>query len=150
MANMTLQEVEDRAAIYDVHMRYAQAVDQYDYAGVAACFTPDAKAEYSGKVLAPGPQGIVDYIKGRGRPALKMHVIGTQLIDWQGEKANVETYCVAHLVNERDGKKQMTMRAVRFMDRMVKRNGSWLISERVHSIDWTTDEALNFAELSGK
>jgi len=45
---------DDGFAIVAVIARYARALDDRDFEAVAACFTPDARATYSGVELPPG------------------------------------------------------------------------------------------------
>ncbi len=126
----TLRDLQDRAAIHDLVMRYARAVDRRDLAGVAACFTPDAA--YEGQLST---SGIADAL-ARLETALAswdvtQHLMGNQLIELHGDRASCETYAVAtHVRGEGPTRRELTV-AVVYQDDLVRRGGGWLICKRV-------------------
>jgi hypothetical protein len=58
---------DDVAAITAVIHRYAVACDERDLDTLRACFTPDARAEYSGVRLEPGVDHIVEHLRRLAR-----------------------------------------------------------------------------------
>jgi hypothetical protein len=132
-----VQELIDRAAIRDVMTRYARGLDRRDFDMVAGCFAPDATAEYSGEVLAPGVDAIVSYVRGLEHLPISMHFMGDMFIELDGDSAEVETYAIAYLVGAHGGSEEgVRVRGLRYRDRLARRQGGWAITHRVHTADW--------------
>jgi hypothetical protein len=130
-------EAADREAITEVLIRYAHGLDQRDWTLVESCFTVDAQAEYSGTVLQPGVQAIVDYVSGVARLDATMHFIGNVLIDLSGDTAHSECYAIANLVDGGNVK----VRGLRYSDDLVRWADSWKIRKRVHRAIWMYEAA---------
>ena len=141
-ADPGLRELQDRAEIHDVMMRYAASLDVLDWDGVAACFTKDAHSVYNGADLGDGVDKILAYIKGLANMKVTTHFMGNQLIEVKGDSASMETYCVAYLGSKRDGKDVMVIRGLRYIDQLVRQNGNWLISDRIHTCDWMREDTV--------
>src|SRR3954464_2640235 len=111
---------DDRAAIQNLLMRYAVAVDTCDFDGVAACFTPDATAFYSGIQLKAGVEHIVAHVRGVAQFDERQHVFGASLVEVDGDSATAVSYATAYLVRaEGSGHVAMT-RGLRYDDRLVR------------------------------
>jgi uncharacterized protein (TIGR02246 family) len=132
---MTTPDVEARAAITDVLARYARGLDRRDFVEVAACFTPDATAEYGGVRLEPGVDAIVAHIRGVEHLDATTHLFGLPVIEVDGDEARSEIAATATLVV--DGR--VRMRGLRYRHRLVRRDGRWRIAELVHSLHWAFD-----------
>jgi ketosteroid isomerase-like protein len=138
-APFTLQQLADRAAIQDVVIRYANALDRRDYDEVASCFTSDARAVYAGVELAPGADSIISFLKQLRQPLHERHA-GTHLaanllITLAGDEASAESYVIAYAVPADPGA-PIKMRGVRYRDRLLRQADGWKIAERIHSVDW--------------
>lgn len=131
-----LQALLDRVAIRDVITRYSRGLDRRDFEMVAGCFAADATAKYSGNVLAPGAHAIVDYVRGLESLPISMHFMGDMFIDLDGDTAEVETYCVAYLVDDRVSGQEVRVRGLRYRDRLARQHHGWVITNRVHTADW--------------
>src|SRR5262245_59565173 len=88
-----MRDTIDRVAVADVMHRYMRGIDRRDFDLVAACFTPDAHADFS---AFQGPireviQNIRDGVAGYGN---SMHFIGNQYIEIDGDAAHMETYAM--------------------------------------------------------
>ena len=131
------EDVLDQAAIRDVQIRYATGLDRRDFAMVRACFTEDAQASYNGVQLDPGVDAIVAYVRAVADLRATMHSVTNVVVDLDGDAAEVETTTVAHLVREDEGGAQtIIVRGLQYRDRMVRRDGAWLIARRVHTPVW--------------
>jgi uncharacterized protein (TIGR02246 family) len=137
-----LQELQDRAEIHDVMMRYATALDTLDWDGVAACFTKDAHSVYSGNDLGHGVDKILAYIQGLANMKVTTHFMGNQLIEVKGDTASMATYCVAYLAREREGRDVIVIRGLRYIDQLLRQDRRWLINDRVHTCDWMREDAV--------
>ena len=134
-ATLTVQDLLDRAAIHDVLLRYAQSVDRRDPVLMAACFTPDAHADYG--YFAGDPPTFIDaIIKGVSRYASTMHFLGNQLVELAGDKASVETYAVAYMRRDDAGTTWDLVQGLRYLDGCERRGGEWFIHRRVLKVEW--------------
>lgn len=142
MRDLAVQQLIDRAAIHDLVLRYARAVDQKNLDHVAACFGRDAG--YEG---ALGTGTITDALR-----ALKsaferyhgtMHFVGNVLVEFDdGEHARVETYAIAyHRLKAGDGERQYVT-AVRYLDQVQRKDDRWLIVHRSVRRDWERHEEI--------
>jgi uncharacterized protein (TIGR02246 family) len=132
---MTDGDAEARAEITDVLARYARGLDRRDFGEVAACFTADATAEYSGVRLAPGVDAIVAHVRQIEHLDATTHLFGLPVIEVDGDEARSEIAATATLVV--DGRARV--RGLRYRHRFVRRDGRWRIAELVHSLHWAFD-----------
>ncbi|GIW40972.1 MAG: hypothetical protein KatS3mg076_1549 [Candidatus Binatia bacterium] len=143
----TVRALADRAAIQDLLQRYAHGVDRRDIDLVASCFAPDAT--YKG-ALGEGPIGAaLEALRERMmRYESTMHFIGNQLVDIQGDRARSETYAIAyHQLVEEGSYRQMVV-GVRYIDRLERREGRWLICDRVVVLEWQRYDNVDLPEGS--
>jgi ketosteroid isomerase-like protein len=131
----TLELLVDRQAIRDLVTRYACAVDRRDFDAVAACFTPDAEADYT---YFKGPIGVVlEKIRaGVGGFAMTMHVVGNHLAEVHGDEAASETYAICH--HRRPGASDGVdlVVAMRYLDELVRTTEGWRIRRRRATVEW--------------
>jgi uncharacterized protein (TIGR02246 family) len=118
-------------AVRQLAERYAVAVDRGDGALFAAQFTED------GMLVAPRGEFV-----GRERlatvpPMMKeryeetFHAVLTQAVDFDGERAAGETYCIArHFFHDRAGQRLCYEMTIRYQDAFRLTGGRWLISRR--------------------
>ncbi|HXA30332.1 MAG TPA: nuclear transport factor 2 family protein [Candidatus Angelobacter sp.] len=137
-----LREALDRAAIREVQLRYATGLDRRDFAMVRACFTEDAQASYNGRALDPGVDAVVAYVRAVEALRSTMHSVTNVVADLADGSAEVETTTVAYLVrDDGNGAQTIIIRGLRYRDRMVRRDGTWLIQHRVHAPEWMHEVA---------
>ena len=137
-----LRELVDREEIRDLMARYYQAVDRRDFDAVDACFTEDAVVDFMGNIRS-GRTDIREYISGVARYAVTTHFMGNHLAEITEDSADVETYAIAHHRDDGTDVPQYVMIALRYVDRMVRQNGSWVVVNRVMVEDWRrNDQAL--------
>jgi uncharacterized protein (TIGR02246 family) len=130
---------EDRVAVEDVMARYVWAVDSFDPEGYIAVFAEDAIIDSNGNI-SKGREEIRKIVmsliqrrddnKAKGLPPSNLyHMISNVRITFPkpGEALHRSYWQTVH--RDKDGK--MTAAAMgRSEDRLVKRNGKWLIQER--------------------
>jgi uncharacterized protein (TIGR02246 family) len=130
---------QDRIAVEDVMARYVWAVDSLDAEGYVAVFTDDAVIDSNGSI-SKGREEIRKIVtsliqrrddnKAKGLPTANLyHVISNVRITFpKPEEALHQSYWQT-VRRDKDGK--MTAAAMgRSEDRLVKRNGQWLIQWR--------------------
>ena len=129
----------DRIAVEDVMARYVWGVDSLDPEGYVAVFTEDAVIDSNG-IISKGHEEIRKIVTGliqrrndnraKGLPTSNLyHMISNVRITFPkaGEALHQSYWQTVH--RNKDG--QMIAAAMgRSEDRLVKRNGKWLIRER--------------------
>ena len=139
VAQGNLGTYEDRIAVEDVMARYVWAVDSFDADGYVAVFTEDAIIDSNGSI-SKGHEEIRKIVtnlikrrddnKGKGLPASNLyHVISNVRITFPKPGEALHQSYWQTVRRDKDGK--MTAAAMgRSEDRLVKRNGKWLIQWR--------------------
>ena len=138
-AQGNLGTYEDRIAVEDVMARYVWAVDSLDPDGYVAVFTGDAIIDSNGSI-SKGHEEIRQIVtslirrrddnRAKGLPTANLyHVISNVRIAFPKPGEAVHQSYWQTVRREQDGK--MTAAAMgRSEDRLVKRNGTWLIQWR--------------------
>jgi uncharacterized protein (TIGR02246 family) len=138
-AQGNLGTYEDRIAVEDVMARYVWAVDSLDADGYVAVFTEDAVIDSNGSISKGHAEirkvvtGLIqrrDGNKAKGLPTANLyHVISNVRITFPKPGEAVHQSYWQTVRRDSDG----TMAAAamgRSEDRLVKRNGQWLIQSR--------------------
>lgn len=138
-AQESLGAYEDRIAVEDVMARYVWAVDSLDPEGYVAVFTEDAIIDSNGNI-SKGHGEIRKIVmsliqrrddnKAKGLPTLNLyHLISNVRITFPGPGEALHQSYWQTVIRDKDGK--MSAAAMgRSEDRLVKRNGKWLLQER--------------------
>jgi uncharacterized protein (TIGR02246 family) len=142
-AQGNLGTYEDRIAVEDVMARYVWAVDSLDPEGYVAVFTEDAVIDSNGSI-SKGQEEIRRIVtnlirrrddnKAKGLPPANLyHVISNVRITFPKPGEAVHQSYWQTVRRDQDGK--MTAAAMgRSEDRLVKRNGKWLIQWRTLTV----------------
>jgi hypothetical protein len=145
----TIDELLAEAEIRDVQMRYCRASDRMDYDLLRACFHPDATFDY-GAFFVGDVDGFIA-VAERSLPAYSgtTHVTGNQLVEVKGDSAWAEHYTLATHRCPADDKGPLRdfVTSVRYIDRLEKRDGRWLIAKRVLILDWCRTDPVGEVEL---
>jgi len=131
---MTLQTLSDRIEINDLLISYCTAVDSGNIDRFDEIFTPDAIIDYSvfGFDRA-GLQATKQFLK-QSLPAVpnKQHMISNSEVFLDGDRATARTLCFNPMaVPLESGGYQMTYYHLWYVDRLVRTDKGWRISERV-------------------
>ena len=138
-AQENLGTYEDRMAVEDVMARYVWAVDSFDPEGYVAVFTEDAIIDSNGNISKGHEEirkivlGLIqrrDDNKAKGLPIINLyHMISNVRITFPrpGEALHQSYWQTVH--RDKDGK-MIAAAMGRSRDRLVKRNGKWLIQSR--------------------
>ena len=142
-AQANLGTCEDRIAVEDVMARYVWAVDSLDPEGYVAVFTEDAIIDSNGSI-SKGHEEIRKIVtsliqrrddsKAKGLPTSNLyHVISNVRITFPKPGEALHQSYWQTVRRDADGK--MTAAAMgRSEDRLVRRNGKWLIQSRRLSV----------------
>jgi hypothetical protein len=132
---MDLTECADRLAIAETLALYCRGIDRCDPEQLAAAFTPDAVIDY-GEGAHPVATVIPGLMAGLGAMRLTQHNISNSVIRLAGDTAKAETNCVAlHIIPAPEGDVELVVGG-RYLDRLERRAGRWLIAERLYVMDW--------------
>ncbi len=71
------------------------------------------------------------------------HMNGQQVIEVEGDAATDVHYCKALLITEQDGKTMISDNYIRYTDKLIKKDGKWLISEREQHFVCSESRELN-------
>jgi uncharacterized protein (TIGR02246 family) len=138
-AQENLGTYDDRIAVEDVMARYVWSVDSLDAEGYAAVFTDDAVIDANGSISRGRDEirGIVtslikrrDDNKAKGLPPSNLyHVVSSVRITFPkpGEALHRSYW---QTMRRDTGDRMITAAMGRSEDRLVKRNGKWLIQSR--------------------
>ena len=131
-----IQAIEDRTAIEDVIVRYAQAVDGHDDELLASCFTDDATASFAGVSAGPGGAAIAAFLDAAmGSPrAESTHRVANIAVRIEGAEAHATSSAVVYAL--RGEPTQLRLRGITYRDDLVRTSAGWRIRRRVHSVAW--------------
>jgi uncharacterized protein (TIGR02246 family) len=138
-AQENLGTYEDRIAVEDVMARYVWAVDSLDADGYVAVFTEDAVIDSNGSLMRGHAEirkvvtGMIqrrDDNKAKGLPAGNLyHVVSSVRVTFPKPGEAVHSSYWQTMRRDQDGR-MVTGGMGRSEDRLVKRNGRWLIQFR--------------------
>ena len=150
--NMTaVQYLIDRAAIHDLLTRYFQGLDRGDPEQVRSCFTADVRAHYDKRTPTRGIEELIGSLQNFNKlrdetMKITTHFMGNLVFSRiEGNEAETETNALALLVEPGKGGDFVAVRSLRYLDRMRREKSGWLISDRVHTLDWSCEVPVNFA-----
>lgn len=141
-------EAADRLSIRELLDAYARCADRRDIDGQLSLFAADAQV----LLYMGGPDELTGTYEGRDalRPlfeALKAfeattHFNGQSTVRWGEASATGELHCLAHLVKAEGAERTLTISAVRYLDRFVKRDGLWVFQQRQAVQDWVNTSRM--------
>jgi len=143
-ATVSPVEAADRLAIRELFDAYAHCADRRDGEGQKALFTVDTRFA----VYMDGESSDASYVL-EGREALSvvfdnlnryeatMHFNGQSTVTLDGLRASAESYTIAHHVFTDDGRRNIMVAWLRYLDHYVKLDGRWYFEERNLIVDWT-------------
>lgn len=145
---MDMTEIADRLAIAETLALYCRGIDRCDPQQLAAAFTPDAAIDY-GDGARPVAEVIPGLMAGLGAMRVTQHNITNMVMRIHGERAKAETNCVAlHIIPSPEGEIELVVGG-RYLDRLEKREGRWLIAERLYVMDWNRSGPATMALEGG-
>jgi hypothetical protein len=131
-----LQEMLDHYEIKKTLNDYCHACDRCDEPAMADVYLEDSWDDH-GHIKAAGPEFArrmtADILVQTKTLA---HLLGQSLIKIDGDDAGAETYFLAVSRNTVDGVEMCNQLGGRYVDRLKRENGRWLIKHRVVVRDW--------------
>jgi ketosteroid isomerase-like protein len=143
-AEITPSEQADRLAIRELVDAYAHCADRRDANGQKSLFTEDTHfvVYMDGQGSEPtqvldGREALTPVFDDLNRYQVTMHFNGQSTIALDGDRATGESYCIAHHLFTDDGERKLMVAWLRYGDKFVKLDDTWLFAERNLYVDWT-------------
>jgi hypothetical protein len=147
--DLSTEEITDRLAIRELFDAYAHCADTRDADGQKALFATNCR--FSVHMDGPGtePSYVLD-----GRAALSpvfedlnrydvtMHFNGQSTVTVDGDGGTGDSYTIAHHVYTEEGRRQMMVAWLRYLDVFTKIDDAWYISEREIIVQWSETRLL--------
>ncbi len=132
----SMEEIVHKEAIRDVIYKWCRAADRNDVELMRQMYHPDAVDMHGGIVSGAASNFIetdmAERVKGMLVPH---HLIGNILIELDGDRAKVETYCCDSITFELEDGRYDMIGWGRYLDRFERRNGEWKIAYRITIVD---------------
>ena len=133
-----LQEMLDHYEIRKTLSEYCHGCDRCDEARMGSVYLEDSFDDH-GDFRAPGPEYVrLMSAEVRTTTTSLSHLLGQSLIKVDGDEAGAETYFLAVIrkPNE-DGGETCHQLGGRFVDKLNRVDGRWMIKHRVAVRDWS-------------
>ena len=141
---VTPAEAADRLALRELFDAYARCADRRDAEGQKALFTRDTVfAVYmDGEGTEPsyvldGREALTPVFDDLNRYEVTTHFNGQSTVTLDGDRANGESYTIAHHVYTEDGERKIMVASLRYLDNFTKIDGRWYFAERKLILDWS-------------
>ncbi len=124
------QDAADELAIRAAVLRYANAIDAFNWAALAAVFTVDAVARYHLHDPIVGNVNIAEFLRERVGPSTwHQHFISITDFQREGDTAKTTSAFIAHSINPtRPGMIRLTLGS--YFDVLERTAEGWRISQR--------------------
>ena len=142
-------ETGAKLALWELALRYAQAVDRCDFGALETLFCEDAEQVIP--FLNLHYRNRSEIIAGCGRiaemfdstyHAVHNHLVALAPPGASADEASGEVYCVAMHLSDEDGKRTKQDMGLRYLDRYRREQGEWRFSRRELLQDWSQRHVL--------
>lgn len=138
-----LQNMLDHYEIVKTLSDYCHACDRCDEVGMRSVYAADSWDSH-GDLQAPGPEfARVMSASIRDTTHSLSHQLSQTLTTIDGDDAGAETYFIAVALSRHDGVETYNQLGGRFVDKLRRENGRWLIKHRLVVRDWTISLPLD-------
>lgn len=141
---LSAEEAAARLAIRELVDAYATCADRRDAAGQMALFAEDTvfRVFMDSKSAEPtyvlhGRDALAPVFADLNQYHATTHFNGQSTVRIDGSRATGETYCIAHHLTIKDGKRTLMIASLRYHDVFARQEGTWLFAERTLLVDWT-------------
>lgn len=144
-------EAADRLAIREHIEAYAHCADRRDAKGQMSLFTADTRfvVYMNAKDSKPSMElcsreALAPVFADLKKYNATTHFLGQSTIfTLTDDRATGEACCLAHHVTVDGEKRRLMIASLRYLDTFVKKEGVWLIAERLLFVDWMDERALS-------
>jgi hypothetical protein len=143
-ASLSPTEAADRLAIRELFDAYAHSADRHDAEGQKELFTVDTRFAVfmSGEgteptYVAEGREALTPIFADLNQYEATTHFNGQSTVAPNGDHATGVCYTTAHHLFTADGERKIMIASLRYLDSVVKIEGTWLFEERNLILDWS-------------
>lgn len=123
-----MSSIEDRLAVGDVIIRYADSIDQLDYDRYCTCFTDDVIVTGFGPEPIKGLDAYRPWVTAaRNKYGRTQHMIGNIQVTVDGDRAHMRSYVQATHEIPSDPNHLIVLWAA-YVDELVRTKDGWKIS----------------------
>lgn len=132
----------DERAIKNCVLKYCHATDRLDWEMVADCYAPGATDDH-GSFQGSAEEFPAWLAKKAALRGAKQHFVANQLVEINGDEAVCESYycCYIEFLGDPEftvgGGDEAVLMGGRYVDRLVRIDGDWKISDRAAVVDWS-------------
>jgi SnoaL-like domain len=145
------EEAADRLAIRELVDGYAHCADRRDAEGQMALFTVNTHFVVYMNAKDPKPsmelhsrEALAPVFADLNKYEATTHFVGQSTIfTLAGDRATGEAYCLAHHVTVDGGTRRLMVASLRYLDKFVKMDDTWLFAERLLFVDWQEERAMS-------
>lgn len=137
-----VQTLIDRLAIRDVLASYYRAIDRRDWDALTGVYADDARFRSPPRLEQNGRDTIIASTSRVAVYKRTYHFMGNHIAWVDGDDADAETYAVARHYYDKDGEEQEYVIGIRYLDKLQRRDGQWLIVDRLMRYDFLRGESL--------
>lgn len=132
----------DKQDCVELVHKFARAIDRCDADLVREILHPDATDDHGGYkgTGADFIPWVMEVLSGMRRT---QHMVGNILVEVDGDRAEGESYFIAHHVLPGGDGDRFMVAAGRYLDRFERRDGRWKIAHRHAVYDWSTNVAAS-------
>jgi len=144
---LSLQELSDRAEIQDLMVRYSYCIDDGDWDGLDAVFTPDAVIDYTQTGGARGTYPEIKRFLAEALPRFPgyQHVSTCTQITLDGDHASARTIVFNPMLVDHEGTRQVFFIGAWYLDTLVRTSAGWRIRQRIEKASWDFNTPRKFA-----
>ena len=135
-----LQTLWDHHEIRELLATYCHGCDRADEVEMASTYCEDSLDDHGTRKLPGKPFSIATVAESLETTDLVSHLLGQSLIRVHGDAAGAETYFIATLLyppGEEGGAPTIGQLGGRYVDRLVRQDGKWLIENRICVREWS-------------
>lgn len=122
--------------VRELAAHYAQLADDRDFAAFAEIMVPNFHQRGEGFEFHSRDEFIaaLEILRQYDRT---LHLVGQSRGQWQGERYEGETWCMASHLYSRDGVERKMDMGIRYQEVIVRSEGAWKYSQRDLDVVWT-------------
>ncbi|CAN7628874.1 nuclear transport factor 2 family protein [Phenylobacterium sp. LjRoot219] len=138
MDQSRLQTMLDHFEITQTIAEYCHGCDRSDEAHMGSAYLEDSWDDH-GHIKAPGREfARLMTIDIQAQSTSLSHQLGQSLVRVDGDEAGAETYFIAVSRSlDADGRELCNQLGGRYVDRLVREDGRWLVKHRIAVRDWS-------------
>jgi hypothetical protein len=133
--NNAILELLDKQACIETLTRYCRALDWLDGEELNRVFAADADIDYG--FYRGQREGFIKAVMEIEHSfTRRWHFVANAIVQVTGDTAESECYGLAAAASVKDGRTTTNVFGGRYLDRLARRNGQWLITWRQYVLDW--------------